>query len=148
MNLFLVSLILNDSSFYEWLYSPCGPWPLFSFVIYSQSVWLLRRVISLSQGLYLNAGQHKYRINTYTHQILWNSNPASERASEDSSCLRPRGHCDWHGSSWGSFIVNVSVINISFSWSSSAAIRKGDVFVVSLFDICTLRYVITQLTFD
>jgi hypothetical protein len=31
-------------------------------------VGLLGRVISSSQGLYLNTGQHKHRINTYTHQ--------------------------------------------------------------------------------
>jgi hypothetical protein len=55
------------------LYSPFGPWPLFSFLIYSQSVGLLGRVISPSQGLYLYTGHHKHRINTYTHQIsmLW-----------------------------------------------------------------------------
>jgi hypothetical protein len=49
-------------------YSPLGPWPLifFSFMIILQTVGLLRRVISLSQGLYLNTGQHKHRINTYT----------------------------------------------------------------------------------
>jgi hypothetical protein len=29
-----------------------------------QTVGLLGRVISLSQGLYLNTGQHKHRINT------------------------------------------------------------------------------------
>jgi hypothetical protein len=62
----------------EWLYSPRGPWPLFSFLIYSQSVGLLERVISSSQGLYLNTGQHKHRINTYTHQTP--TITASERA--------------------------------------------------------------------
>jgi hypothetical protein len=49
-----------------WLYSPCGPWPLISLLIYSQLVALLGRVISPSQGRYLNTGQHKHRINTYT----------------------------------------------------------------------------------
>jgi hypothetical protein len=39
-----------------------------SFTIILQTVGLLGRVISSSQGLYLNAGQHKHRINTYTHQ--------------------------------------------------------------------------------
>jgi hypothetical protein len=38
----------------------------FSFLIYSQMVGFLGRVISPSQGLYLNTGQHKHRINTYT----------------------------------------------------------------------------------
>jgi hypothetical protein len=46
---------------HEWFYSPCGPWLLFSFLIYSQSVGLLGRVVSLLQGLYLNTGQHKHR---------------------------------------------------------------------------------------
>jgi hypothetical protein len=31
--------------FFKSLYSPCGPWPLFSFLIYSQSVGLLGQVI-------------------------------------------------------------------------------------------------------
>jgi hypothetical protein len=31
-------------------------------------VGLLGRVISSSQSLYLNIGQHKHRINAYTHQ--------------------------------------------------------------------------------
>jgi hypothetical protein len=52
--------------FFHWLYSPCGPWPLFSFLVYSQLLGLLGRVISPSQGRYLNTGQHKHRINTYT----------------------------------------------------------------------------------
>jgi hypothetical protein len=54
--------------FFDWLYSPCGPWTLFSFLVYSHSVGLLKRVMSSSQGLYLNIGHHKHGINTYTHQ--------------------------------------------------------------------------------
>jgi hypothetical protein len=37
-------------------------------MIISQTVGLLGRVISLSQGFYLNTGQHKRRINIYTYQ--------------------------------------------------------------------------------
>jgi hypothetical protein len=37
-------------------------------MIILQTVGLLERVISLSQGLYLNTGQHKHKINTYTYQ--------------------------------------------------------------------------------
>jgi hypothetical protein len=44
-----------------------GLW-FFSFMIILQTVGLLGRVISLSQGLYLNTGQDKHRINTYTYQ--------------------------------------------------------------------------------
>jgi hypothetical protein len=50
------------------------PWPLIQFRNhFSQTVGLLRRVISPSQSLYLNTGQHKHRVNTYTHQtsIPW-----------------------------------------------------------------------------
>jgi hypothetical protein len=52
-----------------------------------QTVGLLGWVISSSQGLYLNIGQHKHRINTYTLHPCpeWDSNPRSQR---------PSGHCD------------------------------------------------------
>jgi hypothetical protein len=70
--------------------APQPPWSLasdfFSFVIILQTVGLLGWVISQSQGLYLNRGQHKHRINTYTYQTpmpsvgFEHTNPASERA--------------------------------------------------------------------
>jgi hypothetical protein len=45
-----------------------GPRPLIQFRNhFSQTVGLLGRVINLSQGRYLNIGQHKHRINAYTH---------------------------------------------------------------------------------
>jgi hypothetical protein len=59
---------ITDHLLLELLYSPCEPWPLFSLLNYSQSVGILAGVISSSQCLYLNTGQHKHRINTYTHQ--------------------------------------------------------------------------------
>jgi hypothetical protein len=75
------------SIFFHWLYSPLGPWPLlFSLMIILQTVGLLGRVISSSHGLYLNTGQHKHRINTYTHQTSMScvgfetTIPAFERA--------------------------------------------------------------------
>jgi hypothetical protein len=69
----------------HWLYSPLGPWLLLlSFIITLQTVGHLGRVISSSQGLYLNTGQHKHRINTYTKHpclVLFEPMfPASERA--------------------------------------------------------------------
>jgi hypothetical protein len=70
----------------EWLYSS-----LFSLLIYSQLAGLLGRVISSSQGLYLNTGQHKHRINTHTPNIRALSrirtHDHSVRANEDSSGL-------------------------------------------------------------
>jgi hypothetical protein len=59
------------------------------FLEHSQTVGLLGRVISSSQGLYSNTGQHKHR-KTHTHIKHpcpeWDSNPRSRfRASEDRS---------------------------------------------------------------
>jgi hypothetical protein len=64
-----------------------GPWPLNQFRNhFSQTVGLLGRVISPSQGLYLDTAQQKHRINAYTHQTSMTlvgfepKIPASERA--------------------------------------------------------------------
>jgi hypothetical protein len=62
--------------------------PGFSFssvIIFSQTVGLLGRVISPSQGRYLSKGQHKHRMNAYPHQTSMHcvgfepTNPASEQ---------------------------------------------------------------------
>jgi hypothetical protein len=46
----------------------------------TQSVGLLRRGISLSQGRYLHTEQHKHRINAHRYPCLeWDSIPAFER---------------------------------------------------------------------
>jgi hypothetical protein len=52
-----------------------GPWPLLSFVIlFTHTVGLLGRGISLSQGRCLHAEQH--RVNAHRHPYLeWNSKP-------------------------------------------------------------------------
>jgi hypothetical protein len=42
----------------------------FFILIILQTVGLLGRVISPSQGLYPNTGQHKHRINTHTYQTF------------------------------------------------------------------------------
>jgi hypothetical protein len=48
-----------------------GPRPIIQFRNhFSQTVGLLGRVISPSQGSYLNTGQHKHRINAYTYQTI------------------------------------------------------------------------------
>jgi hypothetical protein len=78
-----------------------GPRPLIDFRNnFSQTVGLLGRVISPSQGRYLNTGQHKHRINAHTLNIhaLSGIGPrdSTVRESENSSCLRPRGYCDRH----------------------------------------------------
>jgi hypothetical protein len=65
-----------------------GPWPLIQFRnhFFSQTVELLGRVICSLQGLCLNTGEHKHRINAYTHQTSMSqvefepTIPAFERA--------------------------------------------------------------------
>jgi hypothetical protein len=77
----------NGIFFFTGSTAPLGPGLcFFSFMIILQTVGLLGRVISSSLGLYLNTGQHKHRISTYTHQTsmscvgLEPTIPASERA--------------------------------------------------------------------
>jgi hypothetical protein len=84
---------------HQWLYSPLlGPGLFFSFMIFfTQKVGLLGRVISPSQGLYLNTGQHKHGINAHTdfHALSGiRTHDPSVPASEGCSCLRPRGQRD------------------------------------------------------
>jgi hypothetical protein len=86
----------KESFFITALPAHSGPRPLTQFRNhFSQMVGLLGRVMSSSQGIYLNTGQHKHGINAYTPNIHALSgirtNDPSVRASEDSSCLRPRG---------------------------------------------------------
>jgi hypothetical protein len=101
MKIFLVlHVILFVHSFiHQWLYSPLlGPGLFFIFVIFfTQTVGLLGRVINPSQGRYLHTGQHKHKINAHTdiHALSRiRTHDPSVRASEDSSCLRPRGQCE------------------------------------------------------
>jgi hypothetical protein len=62
-----INLRFHTLYFFHWLYSPLGLL-IFSLMIILQTVGLLGRVISPSQGLYLNTGQHKHRINIFTYQ--------------------------------------------------------------------------------
>jgi hypothetical protein len=60
-----------------------------------QTVGLLGRGISPSQGRYLHAGQHKHRINTHIdiHALSGiRTHDPSIQASDDGACLRPLGH--------------------------------------------------------
>jgi hypothetical protein len=65
--------------------------------LFTQSVGLLGQGIIPSQGHYLHREQHKRGINAHTdiHPLNWiRTHDPSVWAGEDSSCLRPRGHCD------------------------------------------------------
>jgi hypothetical protein len=102
--LFYVVIFMTFSTFYvfffHWLYNPFGPWPLiFRFMIILQTVGLLGRMISSSQCLYLNTGQHKCRINAHTPNIhalcgIRTHNPSVRES------LRPRGYRDRHLLCW------------------------------------------------
>jgi hypothetical protein len=66
-----------------------GPWPLIQFRnhFFTQTVGLLGRLISPSQGRYLYTGQHKHRTDAYTDIHALNgirTHEPSVRASEDS----------------------------------------------------------------
>jgi hypothetical protein len=69
----------------HWLYSPRGPWPFLQFIIILQTVGLLGRVISSSQGLYLiyrtTQTQNKHIHQTSMPFVGFEPTiPASERA--------------------------------------------------------------------
>jgi hypothetical protein len=99
---YLCRSILSKTYFsfiHQWHYSPMlGLGLFFSFGIPPpQTVKLLGRVTSQSQGRYRHTGQHKHRINAHTdiHALSRiRTHYPSVRASEDSSCLTPHGHCD------------------------------------------------------
>jgi hypothetical protein len=80
---------------HQWLYSPLlGPGLFFSLaILFTQTVGLLARVISPSQGRYLCTRQHKHRINTYTHQtsMPWMEFEPTITASERQTVLWPSG---------------------------------------------------------
>jgi hypothetical protein len=107
-----MALCLNKHTeifIYIWLYSPCGPWSFFSFLIYTQSVGLLGREISPTQGCYLHRA-HRHIC------LEWDSNPRSRvRAGEDSSCLRPCGHCD----RLRKYLLTYLLTELSPSWEAA-----------------------------
>jgi hypothetical protein len=81
------------------VYSYTGDEVLLSFfLIISQTVGLLGRVIGPSQGRYLNTGQHKHRkTHTYTKHPCpeWNSNPRSRQPSEQRQCMPKTARLPW-----------------------------------------------------
>jgi hypothetical protein len=98
------------SFIHQWLYSPLlGSGLFFSPVIFfTQTVGLLGRAISPSQGRYLHTGQQKHRINAHTdiHALSGiRAHDSSVRAGEDSSCFRRRGHRGRLSGPYNSFIV-------------------------------------------
>jgi hypothetical protein len=78
-----------------------------------QSVGLLERVISSSQGLYLYTNTEKRTHNTNTiHSLIGiRTHGPNVRASEDSSCLRPLGYRDRHSKIIVPYILLFMVLN-------------------------------------
>jgi hypothetical protein len=106
---------------------PCSLFPV--SWSYTQSVGLLRKGISPSQGLYLHAEQHKHRINvrnTYINAMNGiRTHDPSVRASEDGSCLRPRVHCDWQTDGYTG-IKQGNVISLLFFQNKESRVKKGE----------------------
>jgi hypothetical protein len=87
------------------LQSFVGPSPIFSFLTLYTVGRTLGRGICPSQGRYLHTGQQKHRINVDIEaSIRIRTHDSSIRASEDTSCLRPCGHCDRHMTQYRSVI--------------------------------------------
>jgi hypothetical protein len=112
-----------------------GPWPLIQFCNhFSQTVGLLGRVISPSQGLCLNIGQHKQNKRICTPNIHALSgirtHDPSVRASEDSSCLRPRGCYDRQWKLRREIYSKILPHNINCSiWSKAVDVRSSQSFL-------------------
>jgi hypothetical protein len=82
----------------------------FSFLIYTQSVGLLGRGISPSQGHYLHTEQHKHRINVHRYPCHeWDSNPRSQ-------CSRGRRRF-MHYTARPLWSASASVLGLKPSWS-------------------------------
>jgi hypothetical protein len=104
----------------------CGHWLLFQFFnLYTQSVGPLGGGISPSQGRYPYTQEHKHRIKTHIHQASGGirTQDPSVSAGEDSSCLRPRGHCDRPYVSFlflwlYSLILDLGRLNLTFRFIS------------------------------
>jgi hypothetical protein len=97
----LFCILVTRQHYYYYYSSAALCWALASFSVswtYTQSVGLLGRGISPSQGLYLHTKQHKHKIHAHNTDINALSgirtHDPSVRVSEESSCRRPRGHCD------------------------------------------------------
>jgi hypothetical protein len=80
---FLVNFLSDFTiSIYLWLYSPCGPWPLFQFLnlhTVGRTPWTGK---SSSREAATYTQNNTNRINAYRHPCLvWDSNPRSQCSS-------------------------------------------------------------------
>jgi hypothetical protein len=96
-----------------WFYRPLwGLARFFSFLILYKIGWTPWTGDQPVTVPYLHTEQHKHRINAHDTDIHASSgirtHDPSVQASEDTSCLRPRGHCDrlWRPYTGGKMYVS------------------------------------------
>jgi hypothetical protein len=114
---------VHPALYYYYYYSSTALcWALAAFSVswsYTQPVGRLGWGISPSQGLYLHSEQHKYRINAHNTDIhaLSGIRTRDRRVltSEDSSCLRPRGHCDQHPVHYTTLFIQEQLLTFSLN---------------------------------
>jgi hypothetical protein len=96
---FLPTLIKFVRHFVEWLYSPCGPSPLFQFpdlFTIGRTPWTSDQPITVPLPKHRTAQtQNKHIYTRNIHDLSGiRTHDHSVRASEHSSCLRPLGYRD------------------------------------------------------
>jgi hypothetical protein len=130
--------LLHTSRYIYYYGSTALFWALTAFSVSwscKQSVGFLGRGISPSQGLYLHTEQHKHRVNAHNTDYALSgirTHDPSVRASEDSSYLRPRGHCDRHRPC-------IQIKNIT-SYKLKRILKR---FRASLYQGCHVRFILT-----
>jgi hypothetical protein len=119
---------LQTCFFLSMALQPFGPWPRFQFLnpIRSRKDSLEGGSARRKAATYTS--QHKHRIKAHVHlRYEWESKPTIRVwAGEDSSCLRPRGHCDrlsdmlWDGINiWRNARINNFQIHSVFSFENT-----------------------------
>jgi hypothetical protein len=92
------------------------------FLDHSQTVGLLGRVISSSQGLYQNTGQHEHRkMHTHIKHPCpeWDSNPRSRPPSERRQCMPQTARLPWPAS-YNTYKLQIIMDNLRYSSSSNS----------------------------
>jgi hypothetical protein len=84
---------------YLWLYSPCGPWPLFLFLnlhTVGRTPWTGDFPVARPLPAHRTTQTESTQADTHALSGIRTHDP-SVRVGEDGSCLRPRGHREGQG---------------------------------------------------
>jgi hypothetical protein len=115
-----IRIIIRTSFIHQWLYSPLlGPGLFFSFVFFStQTVEHLGLDQPGARPLPTHrTTQHRISAHTDIHALSGiGTHDPSVRASEDSSCLKPRGHRYQLSPSSSSYYPSNSIRNIDLRY--------------------------------